>query len=181
MNKKNDVVLENKTDKYYYELKSIIKNFLDKLTVEFSDIEILENKTHPTFLIKTNDSGALIGSGGENLRALNHIIKKIFEKRFFQYETKDKIQFLLDINGYYENKIETLKNQARILAERARMFKSNIEMNPMNAYERMIIHAAFADYPEINTESEGEGKMRRIVLKYNKNKQSTNAVKTIDF
>ena len=170
MIKENKNILENNANKYYDELKSIIKNFLDKLTVEFSDIEISEDKMCPIFLIKTTDSGVLIGNSGESLRALNHIIKKIFEKRFSQYDAKNKIQFSLDINGYYESKIETLKNQTRILAERARMFKSDIKMSPMNAYERMIIHAAFANYPEINTKSEGEGKMRRIILKYNKNK-----------
>lgn len=147
-------------------IKKIIEDFLNKLTVEFDEIEIIENEAHPTLLIKTNDSGALIGSGGESLKALNHLIKKIVEKKLYQENPENRLQFLLDVNNYYEKRMETLKNQAKILAQRARMFKSNVEMSPMNAYERMIIHATFADDNEIETLSEGEGKARRIVLKY---------------
>ena len=65
-----------------------------------------------------------------------------------------------------------LKNEALVLAQRAKAFKSNVEMAPMNAYERMIIHSVFASDKEIKTESEGEGKMRRIVFKYTKDKQT---------
>lgn len=144
-------------------IKKIIEDFLNKLTVEFDTVEMIESEVHPTLLIKTSDSGVLIGNNGESLRALNHLVKKIVEKKL---SGEDKLQFLLDVNGYHEKKMETLKNQAKILAERARMFKSNVEMSPMNAYERMIIHATFSNDNDIETESEGEGKMRRVVLKY---------------
>ncbi|MFQ5661887.1 MAG: protein jag [Candidatus Paceibacteria bacterium] len=148
------------------EIKKIIEDFLNKLTVDFNEIEIIENEVHPTLLIKTGDSGVLIGEGGENLKALNHLVKKVVEKRFNAKNREDRLQFLLDVNDYHGKKIETLKNQAKILAERARMFKSDVEMSPMNAYERMIIHSTFADDKEIETQSEGEGKTRRVVLKY---------------
>lgn len=160
MNKTNEKNLQNNQ---YDELKEILKNFLEKLTVDFDEIQILQSEVHPTLLIKTSDSGVLIGNNGESLRALNHLVKKIVEKKF---SGERRLQFLLDVNGYHEKKMETLKNQAKILAERARMFKSNVEMSPMNAYERMIIHATFAKDSEIETQSEGEGKMRRVVLKY---------------
>ena len=63
------------------EVKEIIKNFLEKLTVQFDEIEILEDDTHPTISIKTEDSGVLIGNNGETLRALNHIVKRIIGKK----------------------------------------------------------------------------------------------------
>lgn len=164
MTNKNESVLQNNLNKYE-DVKTVIKNFLGKLTVEFDNIEILEEELCPIVLIKTADSGILIGNEGEGLKAFNHIIKKIVEKKF----AKDKLKFFLDINGYYLKRMKTLKNQAKILAERARMFKSDIEMTPLNAYERMIIHSSFVGDKEIKTESEGEGKMRRIVFKYIKN------------
>jgi len=147
-------------------IKKIIEDFLNKLTVDFDEIEIIENEIHPTLHIKTGDSGVLIGNNGENLKALNHIIKKIVEKKLNQENGNVKLQFLLDVNDYYGKKLETLKSQAKILVERARMFKSDVEMSPMNAYERMIIHATFANDNEIKTQSEGEGKTRRVILKY---------------
>jgi spoIIIJ-associated protein len=154
----------------YNSLKKLIEEFLNKLTVKFESIEVQSGDVHPIFLIKSNDSGVLIGSNGENLRALNYLIKKMAEKNFPAPESQERMRFLLDVNGYHSRKIEELKNQAKILAERAKMFKSNVEMNPMNAYERMIIHATFSNDGEIETESEGFGKSRRVVLKYRANK-----------
>jgi spoIIIJ-associated protein len=53
-----------------------------------------------------------------------------------------------------------------MLAQRARLFKHDVEMSPMNPYERLVVHELFAEDPEIVTESAGEGKFRHIVLKY---------------
>lgn len=168
----------------YNELKNLIEEILKKLTVQFDTVELVEGDIHPVFLIKTNDSGVLIGNNGENLRALNYLIRKIVGKKArlllegVTSEAPDSPQtdtqtgdtrpeqFLIDVNGYHGRQIQELKNQATILAQRAKMFKSNVEMNPMNAYERMIIHSIFTDDAEIKTESEGEGKFRRVVLKY---------------
>jgi spoIIIJ-associated protein len=77
------------------------------------------------------------------------------------------------VNGYHRRRIQELKNQAMILGGRAKMFKSNVEMNPMNAYERMIIHTMFAEDPEIVTQSEGVGKTRRVVLKYQEKRENS--------
>ncbi|MEK7589779.1 MAG: R3H domain-containing nucleic acid-binding protein [Patescibacteria group bacterium] len=142
-------------------IKNLTEDFLNKLTVEFNEVEILENDIPPTIFIKTLDSGVLIGNNGENLRALNHIIKKIIEKKF-----SENIQFLLDVNGYHSQKIMVLKNKALMFAGRAKTFKSNIDMPPINAYERMIVHSMFINDSEIKTESEGNGKTRRVVFKY---------------
>ncbi len=139
-----------------------IKKILNQLTVAFDSIEIVEENSHPIILIKTEESGLLIGNNGEGLRALSHVIKRIISRKF----PENKLQFLLDINGYHSQKIETLKNKALMLAERAITFKSDIEMSPTNAYERMVIHSMFTDNKEVETVSEGAGKTRRIVFKY---------------
>jgi len=151
----------NKINKYD-EVKSVITDLLGRLTVEFDDIQVEDRSGHPIILIKTNDSGILIGNNGESLRAFNHIVKRIVEKKF----SEDKLQFLLDVNDYHGKRINALKNQAKILADRARMFKSDVEMDPINSYERMVIHSLFTDDAEIKTESKGEGKTRRLVFKY---------------
>lgn len=147
-------------------MKKLIEEFLNKLTVEFDEIEIIDDIAHPTILIKTKDSGVLIGNNGESLRAFNHIIKRIIERKFPENNTR----FLLDINGYYDQRISILKNKAFMLAERAKTFKSDIDMSPINAYERMMVHSMFVNDDEIKTESEGIGKTRHIVFKYIYNK-----------
>jgi spoIIIJ-associated protein len=59
-----------------------------------------------------------------------------------------------------------VRQNARPLAQRARLFKHDVEMAPMSAYERLVVHELFSEDPEIKTESAGEGKFRHIVLKY---------------
>jgi len=144
-------------------VKKIIEEFLKKLPVEFDSVEVIQSDIHPIFSIKTKDSGALIGSRGENLQALNHLVKKIVEKNLNEGET---LQLMLDVNEYRSRQIEDIKSKAKMLAERARLFKYDVEMSPMNAYERMVVHATFTDDPNIMTESYGDGKFRRVVIKY---------------
>lgn len=144
-------------------IKILIEEFLNNLTIGFDTIEIVEDDIRLIFLIKTEHSGVLIGNNGENLRALNHIVKRMVGKK---QGNENEMQFLLDVNGYHQKKMQRIQDQAVMLADRARMFKSNVEMTPMNAYERMIVHSMFTNDPEISTESSGVGRLRRVVLKY---------------
>jgi spoIIIJ-associated protein len=137
-----------------------INELLAKMGIESPQVSVSELAGNTLFAISTKDSGILIGSGGETLSALNHIVKKAFEKE------GEAPKFMLDVNGYHAKHIKTLEHQARMLAERARMFKYDVEMSPMSAYDRLIVHASLSDLPGIATESKGEGKVRHVVIKY---------------
>lgn len=152
------------------EIKKVIEEFLKKMTAVFDDVEILENKLsgQPTFLIKSKDSGLLIGSDGEHLRSINHLIKKIASKKGLAEEAK----FVVDVNGYHEENIRNIEERAKIMADRAVSFKTSVELEPMSSYERMLIHSMFSQNPNIKTESLGEGNNRRIVIKYVENKET---------
>ena len=76
------------------------------------------------------------------------------------------MHFTIDVNNYQEKKNEDIKNKATMMAERARFFKNNVEMIPMNPYERMIVHSLFTASEDIETESTGKGRERRVVIKY---------------
>ena len=143
------------------EITNEIKNFLDRLNIVSDSIDIKEHKLHPIFSIQTKDSALLIGNRGETLHALNYIIKKIVEQKI----SKDE-RFLIDINGYQERRLRELERQAELLADRARAFKREVELDPMSAYERMVVHSLFTNDPLIDTSSVGEGRFRRIVLQY---------------
>jgi len=142
-------------------IQIILEELLTALAVQFRAVERHDGQLHPTYHIATDDAPILIGVGGENLKALNYIAKRIVEKKL----GAEHVQFLLDINGYQRKRIETIEQQARMLAERARTFKSSVEMSPMNAYERMIVHNLFSGDPDVSTESVGEGKHRRVVFR----------------
>lgn len=141
-------------------VKNFIEEILGKLQITFESIVIEENGEQIVFQIQTQESAKLIGSRGDSVRALNHIVKKAFENK------EERLHFVIDVNGYRMKKITDLKETAKLLAERARSLKYNVEMNPMSGYERMIVHSALADEPNIKTESHGEGRDRRVVISY---------------
>jgi predicted RNA-binding protein Jag len=62
--------------------------------------------------------------------------------------------------------MERVRQEARAFAQRARLFRHDVDMPPLSSYERLVVHELFADDEEIRTESAGEGKLRHIVLKY---------------
>lgn len=148
------------------ETKNLIIEFLRKLTIDFDGIDVVDNPAtkKPRFIVKTNDSKLLIGNRGANLQAFNHVVKQAARKKSPNDEAS--ADFLVDVNNYYGKRIDEVIYQAKITAERVRMFKRDIEMLPMNAYERLLIHSFFSDDASITTESQGEGKFRKIVLKY---------------
>lgn len=144
-------------------VKSLLEEVLSKLTIE-GQVDFCQDDNCPRFVIKTEEAGILIGEGGQHLVALSHIVKKITEAKF-KNEGLEKFVFLLDVNDYQVKKIEELKNIARINAQRARFFKKEVEMEPMNSYDRRIIHSVLSEYFDIKTESVGEGADRRVVIK----------------
>jgi len=148
-------------------IKETIEYILDKLSVkaEFTGVSEINDGAIIKFSIKTDEPYILIGQNGKTLMALNHVIKKMFEQQVLREKFKP-LNFIVDVNDYQEKQIRDLKDKAQIMAERARFFRSNVELMPMNPYERMIIHSFFTDVRDITTESVGEGRERRVVIKY---------------
>ncbi len=137
-------------------VKTLIKTISDG---DF-DIELLELAGQNIIHIKTDDSKILIGKRGDNLRQLNHIAKQYAKRMGFQE------RFLLDINEYEIRKIKDIIEKAELLARRARTLQYDVEMPAMSAYERLIVHGALSKYNDLETKSHGEGKDRRLVIKF---------------
>jgi spoIIIJ-associated protein len=143
------------------QLQDFVAGFLEKLGVEIRSIAT--SAGHRTVVaVEVADQALLPGQGGEHLRALNLLARRMIEK----IHGADAASFLVDVNGHHEGKMERVREEARKLAQRARLFKHDVEMPPLSSYERLVVHELFATDPEIKTESAGEGKFRHIVLKY---------------
>ena len=145
-----------------------LRTLLGHLQITVSDItpEIDEKTKSTRFVVATTDSAILIGERGDRLLALNHLIKRIVEKN----QTDPDFAFMIDVNDYQKKRVDDIRAKAHMLAERARYFKSTVEMDPMSSYERMIVHSEFADTKDIITESSGVGKDRRVIIKYTEDK-----------
>lgn len=153
---------------YQDKIKEAIEQIFKYTACTLSKCEFSEDGGILWCLIETPDSSFMIGRDGETLRSLNHLVQKIAEKSLppETIPTEKGPSIFIDINGYQKKRFENLKNIAHMMAERARYFKSNIEVDPMPAYERRIIHMFLEGAKDVRTESEGYGPNRRVVIKY---------------
>ncbi|MBI4068174.1 hypothetical protein HY413_02065 [Candidatus Kaiserbacteria bacterium] len=113
------------------------------------------------FQIEAKEPKHFIGMRGETLKAIDYLVKKMAEKQGIS----DTL-FVIDVDGYRARQIKELEQKALIMAERARSFQYDVELTPMSSYERLIIHSVLAQAPNIKTESRGEGRDRRVVIRY---------------
>ena len=144
-------------------IKKLIEDILNNMGIRYDIVEEVEDALtqKKLYRIKSPESGLLIGDHGETFQALSHLIRRIASKGL-----EEVADFSIDVNDYRSSMIERLKMTAGILANRARDMKTSVEMDPMSSYERLIIHGTLSGQPNIKTESIGEGKDRRLVIKY---------------
>jgi spoIIIJ-associated protein len=145
------------------QIKKIIEDIFTHTNCSLSSCEFSNENGMLWCMIQTPDSRFLIGRDGETLRSLNHLIRKMIEKNATEEEATT---LFIDVNGYQKKRFDSLKTTAHMMAERARYFKSNIEIDPMPAYERRIIHMFLENEKDVKTESEGQGPGRRVIIKY---------------
>jgi spoIIIJ-associated protein len=146
-------------------IKGAIEQIFNHTACTISKCEFSEEGGMLWCMIDTPDSHFMIGRDGETLRSLNHIIQKIVEKDVFNSEEK-RPSIFVDINGYQKKRFDNLKTIAHMMAERARYFKSSIELDPMPAFERRIVHMFLENEKDLKTESDGYGPTRKVVIKY---------------
>ena len=149
------------------EIQNLIKELVEKTTINVKKIDISEEDPKNTwFSVEVNEPHFFIGREGEALYALNHLVRRIVESKMPQGEIAPELGFLIDINGFQKKRVENVRAVAHMMAERARYFKSSIEVEPMSAFERRIVHEFLSDATDLKTESEGVGPGRRVVIKY---------------
>lgn len=112
------------------------------------------------------DLSILIGKNGQNLTALEHLVKIIANKKqTTPEENNEKPQFILDINDYRRFRTNYIIEVARTAAQRVLSTQKAEALVPMNAYERRLVHTELTSFPELQTESIGEEPRRRVVVK----------------
>ena len=116
------------------------------------------------FSVHSKEAQTLIGRDGDVFRALNHVVSRMVAQKY-----EDVPRFQIDVDDFYKKQIESIKQKAIFAGERVRSFKASVDMEPMNAFERMIVHSVFTDQDDIKTHSEGDGRDRRVVLSYVEN------------
>lgn len=148
-------------------VEQVIKEMLDSAGFTHQGVGKLEIAGQIVYMIDApEDARSLIGSHGDVIHAIDALVKKITEKRTPSVENNEMTQFLVDVNEYRTKQIRDLQTKALMMAERARSFQYDVELSPMSAYERLIIHTTLSNEPSIKTESQGEGRNRRVIIRY---------------
>jgi spoIIIJ-associated protein len=106
------------------------------------------------------DMAVLIGRHGATLDALQELTRAAV-----QHQTSSRARLTLDIDGYRERQQSILERKVRGLATKVRTEGRAISLDPMNAFERRVVHAALTDFPGVVTTSEGEDPERYVVIK----------------
>jgi spoIIIJ-associated protein len=136
----------------------ITNNLLTSLGIEPFSIST-ETIAGTRFLSVTSDID-LAGIGGERIKAVNMLVRRIIEKQGLDE------RFTVDANGFYKAEVAGIEAQARSIAEEVVRTQTDKEMPPMRPFDRLVAHAALTGMAYIKTESTGEGRERRVVIKY---------------
>jgi len=113
--------------------------------------------------LEGDDMGVVIGKRGETLDALQHLTS-------LNVNTGDGdfVKVSLDTEGYREKRVKTLESLAAKLASKVAKTRHNVTLEPMNSYERRIIHASLQDNEFVTTYSVGQSPNRKVVIAYNR-------------
>lgn len=123
------------------------------------DISVDEEENVMEINMEGSNTGVLIGKRGQTLDALQYLTSLVVNK-----QTDSYMRLKLDTENYRERRKETLENLARNVASKAKRTGREVALEPMNPYERRIIHSALQDDPYVTTYSEGENLNRHVIV-----------------
>ena len=129
--------------------KDELQKFIDQV-VKQDDFDIV---------LTGEDMGILIGKRGQTLDSLQHLVSLVINKHSEEY-----IRVKLDTENYRERRKETLEQLAKNIAYKVKRTRRPASLEPMNPYERRIIHSALQDDKFVYTKSEGEDPFRHVVV-----------------
>lgn len=149
-------------EEFKVKIKSFLNSVVQKMGIE-SNIETFSDDFGIKFNIipvNENDIGIVIGKRGETLDAIQYITNLVANRNTDRY-----IRISVDCNGYRDKRINSLKSLAKKMANKAIKYNKNMRLEPMNPFERRVIHSSLQSFDGIYTVSEGNEPFRRVVIK----------------
>lgn len=137
---------------------AFLKSIFDKMRLDVN-IEKFEDDESIMLKVTGKNSGLIIGRRGETLDALQYLTGMVVNKRNDEYK-----RVMIDIENYRQKREETLIRLADRLADRVVRYRRSVTLEPMNPYERRIIHSCLQSNENIETYSVGEEPNRRVVI-----------------
>ena len=145
-------------------MSDVAENFLHDVFTAMKmevavNVDYDEEKRTMDIEISGDEMGILIGKRGQTLDSLQYLVSLVVIKEADEY-----VRVKLDTENYRERRRETLENLAKNIAYKVKRTKRAVSLEPMNPYERRIIHSALQNDKYVTTYSEGEEPFRRVVV-----------------
>ncbi len=149
------------------DLKNYIRDFFKNLEKYMNvkiNFEIKEENNNYNIMLVSDNNSILIGKEGKNLEAIQTIMRAIIKKL-----TNNNVSLNIDVSNYKAKKINNLEHEIKKIVKDILDSKIAVKLDPMNSYERMIVHNYVSKYENLKTESIGEEPNRYIIIKYEEN------------
>ena len=153
--------------------ETFLKGLLEKMGSDA--VPVLEQKDENTIYVNLTGEklGMLIGRRGETLDAIQHLTNYVVNKG-----SEKHLHISVDAECYRSKREESLTRLAEKMAEKAIKYKRSMALEPMNSYERHVIHTALQNYEGVTTSSTGVEPNRRVVVSYVKPEKPDNRPKS---
>ena len=162
--KKEIILLEEEKTLAVENIEKFLKELKSNLP-EDTEYKIVKNEQYINVYLNSKELGFLIGYRGETLYAMQNILSSIAGKGI-----QNKVRVILDIEGYKNKREKTLEDLADKVARTVIKTRKPVKLEPMQAYERKIIHSKLQQNSKVETTSVGEEPYRRIVVSLKNNK-----------
>jgi spoIIIJ-associated protein len=146
--------------------REILEQLLAKMQ-EPATVTATQEEDRVNLLIATSDAGLLIGKQGQTLDALQYLVTKMVAK-----QTRGKVRIAIDVEAYRARHNEALALLAQKYGEKVKRSGRPITLNPMNPYDRRIVHLALQEDKNLKTTSRGEGLYKKVVISPARKKDS---------
>ena len=148
---------------YIGDAKKFLREILNAMNVK-AEIHIKEENNEININLVGPNMGVLIGYRGETLESLQYLLSLVVNKN--HDETYKRV--ILDTVNYRQNRQETLKKLALKMGDKVRINGKTLKLEPMNPYERRVIHSTLQNNAYVTTHSEGDEPYRRVVIELKK-------------
>jgi spoIIIJ-associated protein len=159
-------LLQGQEDDLLPRAREILEQVLAKMH-EPATVTVTQEEDRINLLIETSDAGLLIGKQGQTLDALQYLVTKMLAK-----QTRKKVRIAIDVEAYRARHHEALALLAQKYGEKVKRSGRPITLNPMNPYDRRIVHMALQGDTDLKTISRGEGLYKKVVISPAKKKET---------
>ena len=149
------------------QIETFLTGLFERMDTDVS-MAVTEDENAINVVLSGKDPGTLIGRRGETLDAIQHLTNYVINR-----SVSGRVRINLDAENYRQRRNEALESLASRTAGKVIKYRRNMTLDPMNAFERHVIHSALQEHKQVSTFSVGSEPNRRVVVAYGNNSENS--------